>query len=93
MKKQNKDKIIGVRFTVKEYKRIKKKAEEADRTISDYIRDIVLNGKRRVSGETATQTVMEVLVQAREILNYVSEKYGGNEVLEEKVKGLWRSLS
>lgn len=97
MKTQNKDKTIGVRFTLKEYKRIKSRAEKAGMTVSDYIRDIVLNGKKEVIAKLVSQKTMESVIQARDICNYVIEKYGQymeiDEALEEKVKKLWKSLS
>lgn len=97
MKTQNKDKIIGVRFTLKEHKRIRSKAKKVGMTVSEYIRDTVLNDKKEVTAKSASQKTMEVITQARDICNYVIEKYGQymeiNEVLEEKVKRLWKNLS
>ena len=39
MKAQNKDKIIGVRFTLKDHKRIKLNAKKSGMTLSDYIEE------------------------------------------------------
>lgn len=93
MKKQNRNEFVGARFTQREKRRIKLKAEKAGMNISDYVRDILLYGGNKEKDGTSKRIVTEVTVQAREISNYIIEKYGEDENLERKVKELWKSLS
>lgn len=93
MNKQNKDKTIAVRFTEKEYKYIKSQVKKSGVTMSDYIRDIVLHDRKKEKDETSICTVIKIAAQAKEISNYIFEKYGEDENLEGKVKRLWKSLS
>ena len=95
MKKQSNSSLsIGFRVTDKEKKHIENKAKKAGiDELSEYIRWTLLHDKKKAVDEDAKQIVMEVVVQATEILNYVTDKYGENEVLEKKVKKLWKSLS
>lgn len=41
-KKENKDKKVQIRFTDTQMKAIEEKAEEDNRTVSDYIRNLTL---------------------------------------------------
>ena len=93
MEKKNKNKIVGIRFTDKEKKCIEVKAEKLNMTLSEYIRDIVLYDKKKITNDMDKQKVMTMAAQAQEIANYVGEKYVEDEILEKKVKKLWKSLS
>ncbi len=86
------DKIIAVRFTAKEQKCIRTNAKKEGMTMSAYIRGIVLHDRKRIENPATIQTIMGVAVQAKEILNYITEKYGEDEILEKKVKKLWKNL-
>jgi hypothetical protein len=90
---RNKTSVVGVRVSVQERKKLETEAQKAGKTLSEYVRDQCADKKQSPVSEKDRIRAMSAVVFAQECANYVEEKYGNDEFLEEKVNELWKSLS
>ena len=70
-------------------KKIKEKAKKLDVSISDYVRECCLIGKRQ---KTERQQISELAIICQEMLNHIEKKYNGDRILEEWMEEIWRNI-
>lgn len=82
---------ITVRLKTADKKRIEKQAKENGMSISEYVREKLFS-KNNFKGQEANVAV--IMIEVQNVLNYMEEKglIEGNEILKEKVDGLWEKL-
>lgn len=86
-KKTNKSEVVNVRLTKKERKKLEKQRLKCEMGLSEYIRC------RLFTSEKFNKDYVRLTVKVTEILNYISEIYGEDTELEERIDDLWNSLS
>ncbi len=86
------DEYINIRVSKRMKSILKKQADKQGESLSDYIRHLIQEGKRK---QKAKKELVQCLVLCQDIVGYVREKYDcpENEVLVEMVDKAWEKLS
>lgn len=84
---------ISFRVSKNERKNIQQKAEKKGLSVSDYLRNILINKKemKTKSIELPVHNVSNV-VQCQELVNYIKCHYMADEESAERMEALWSNL-
>lgn len=91
MKKKGRTKntSLSIRMDDKTKKMIEQRAEKSGETTSAYVLNCILTGKNK---EGYKERMAEIAAICQEICNYVEEKYGNDDIMEERIERLWELL-
>lgn len=90
--KDNKTETIKFRVTEKEKKKIQKYADKENKTVSEYILDVLLKRKNKKVNHNREQLLVYAAAIKQDDYNYIEMTYGRDLNFEEEVKKLWMSL-
>ena len=89
--KGKKSKSIIMRVSEQNKQKIKKLADNENKTVSEYILDAALK-QQNVKNNSCVRLNVYVAAVTQDICNYIKENYGKDKFLDEEAERLWELL-
>lgn len=92
MKKVIKKEKLDIRITLNEKRKLLRFAKRLNLTLSSYVRMKLFSPDSKMKNEELRLKMGYISIEAQEMLNYLQEKYKGDEELERMVRNLWKHI-